>query len=101
MIERERAVEPGLQAIAHGDETYGMPLAERRRFDARRGDLPAAAIVVVQAEVVFKRIGPDNIVLAVSEVDHDAPRFVNNAPDRRVIKTSIHGRKRAPPDEKN
>src|SRR2546427_9387457 len=82
MIEIELAVEPCLHVIAEGDEAHRMPLAERRWLDARGGDLPASAIVVVQPEVVLERVGADDIVLAVVEAEDDAARGVFTPGDR-------------------
>jgi hypothetical protein len=76
MIEPALAVEISLQMIAHRDHPDCMPLAERRRLDGRRGELMAAAVVVVQPEVILQGIGPDHIVAPLGEAKDDAARGI-------------------------
>src|SRR5215471_5629144 len=47
MIEEERAVEIRLDVIPHCHDSDGMPLAERRRLHAPRGQLMPPAVVVI------------------------------------------------------
>ena len=53
-----------------------VPLTERRGLDAGARQLTAAAVVGVQPEIAFEGVGPDNVVLAISEPKHDAARRV-------------------------
>src|SRR5262245_6385462 len=59
-----------------------MPLAELGCPHACRRDLAAPAIVVVEPEIVFERVGSHDVVLAVVESKHDAARGVLPAGDR-------------------
>src|SRR3989454_2049158 len=69
MVEMQRAVEPRLDMVAQGDETHGVPAAEGGCFHARGRELSAPALVVVEAEVVVERIGPDDVVLPLVEAE--------------------------------
>src|SRR5262245_2362420 len=89
VVEMQRAIEPGLHVIPHGDETYGMPLAQRRRLHPGRGDLAAPAVVIVEAEVVFERVGPHQVVLPVIEAEDDAARRVFPAGHRLELHRDI------------
>src|SRR5215470_16651921 len=60
MIEPELAVERRLDVVAHREHPERVPLPERRRRDARRGELMAAPVVVVEAEVPFQRVRADD-----------------------------------------
>src|SRR5262245_35787781 len=55
-IEEERAVEPALDVVAGDDRAHRVPLPERRRLDPGALEHGAAAIVVVEPEVVLQRI---------------------------------------------
>src|SRR2546421_9263390 len=87
MVQMQRAVEPRLDVVAHGDEAHGVPLPDGRRLHARGGELPAAAIVRVEAKVVLEGVGPDDVVFSVVEAKHDAARGVFPARDR----LELHG----------
>src|SRR5229473_4502297 len=71
-VDESLVVEPALDAIARGRDAQPVPLAERRRLDARAVDLMPAAVVVVEGEVVFEGIGADDIVATVGEAEDDA-----------------------------
>src|SRR6267143_843523 len=89
VVEPERAVEVALDVVADGDHANRVPLPEGRRLHPHAGDLQAPPVVGVEAEVVLERVGPDDVVLAVVEPEHDPARRVLPARhglelDRRV-----------------
>src|SRR5229473_3892328 len=71
VVEPERTVEVALDVVADGDHANRVPLPEGRRLHPHAGDLPAPPIVGVEVEVVLERVGPDDVVLAVVEPEHD------------------------------
>jgi hypothetical protein len=64
VIEVPRAVEPRLDAVAHGHDAHGVPAPERGRLDRRGGELAPPSVEVVEGEVVLERVGTDDVVLA-------------------------------------
>jgi len=67
----ERAVEVALDVVADGDHANRVPLPEGRCLHPHAGDLPAPPVVGVEVEVILERVGPDDVVLAVVEPEHD------------------------------
>src|SRR6185369_3734397 len=76
VVKQQRAVEPTLDVVANSNDPKQVPLTERRGLDAGARQLTAAAVVGVQPEIAFERVGPDNVVLTISEPKHDAARRV-------------------------
>src|SRR5262245_56969471 len=56
VVEQQDAVEPGLDAVADGDDAELMPLAERRRLHAAARELAPAPVVGVEAEVTLEGV---------------------------------------------
>src|SRR5215471_13819818 len=65
VVEIELAVKPRLHVIANRDQANRMPLAELGCSHTCCRDLAAPAIVVVEPEIAFERVGPHDVVLAV------------------------------------
>src|SRR5205809_4039834 len=76
VVEVQLAVEPRLHMIAYGDDTDRVPLAQRRRFHPRAGELTSSPVVVVETEVVLEGVGTNDVVFAAAEAEDDAARGV-------------------------
>ena len=72
MIQKERAIQIGLDVITDCDDPPRMPLAERGRLHARCRQLVAPTVVVIQTKVVLQGVGPHDIVVPLSEAKHNA-----------------------------
>src|SRR5262249_12293018 len=72
MTDEKLIVQPALDVITLCRDAQFMPLAERRSLDTHTGDLMAAAVVIVQIEVVLQSIGPDDVITAFGEAEDDA-----------------------------
>jgi hypothetical protein len=72
VIEEQLTIERAPDAVADHDDARRVPAPEWLRRDARARGLVAAAVVVVEAEIIRERVLSHEIVASVGEAEDDA-----------------------------